>query len=266
MDGGVLSAETVQGESARYAAEVVCIPGLWSGSAVWRGFAGYLAHRGWHCHLLDVRPVSGGVEARGAAVAQYAAGLATPAILLGHDGGSLVALAAARRTLPAALVLLAPLAPGSRGARLLTVTPRSLLALVLGRPVPPPSGLAAAAWLDVPAPARARVEPLLAAEDPATMRDVVWGRYRLGPGPGPPALLVAGGRDRMLPPAVAGPLAHALGAELRVLETLGHWPLAGPGWQDAVAVVHRWLVQRLGESLLELHAEAMAERESEEEE
>ena len=259
----MLSAETVHGESARYAAQVVCVPGLWASAAVWRGFAGYLGHRGWECHLVDVRPVSGGVEARAAAVAEYAAALPAPAILLGHDGGGLIALAAARRSPPAALVLLAPLAPGSRGARLLTLAPRSLLALLLDRRVPPPSGLAAAAWLDLPGPARARVQPLLAPEDAASVRELLWGRLRLEPAPGPPALLVAGGRDRVLAPASAAPLARALGAELRVLETAGHWPLAGPGWQEASALVHRWLVQRLGEPLLELHAEAMAEREVE---
>jgi pimeloyl-ACP methyl ester carboxylesterase len=79
-----------------------------------------------------------------------------------------------------------------------------------------------------------------------------------------PALVVAGEHDPLLAPADAGVLAEALGAEIRVLVGAGHWPLAGPMWQGAVDLVHRWVVQTLGEPLLELHAETMAEREEEE--
>src|SRR6266516_2952258 len=155
----MLTAETLPAEGARYAAGLVCIPGLWAGSRVWRGFASYLGHRGWECHLLDVRGVVGGLTARAAAVREYAAALPAPAVFVGHDAGGLVALAAAAR----------------------------------------------------------------------------------GP--------------------AAEALARSLGAELRVLEGARHWVLAGAGWQPAVALVHRWLVQRLGEPLLETYAEALADRE-----
>jgi hypothetical protein len=60
-------------------------------------------------------------------------------------------------------------------------------------------------------------------------------------------------------------LAGTVAAEVHVLESAGHWPFAGPCWQNAVALVHRWLVQRLGEPLLELYAETMAERDAEDE-
>jgi len=46
-----------------------------------------------------------------------------------------------------------------------------------------------------------------------------------------------------------------------VLEGAGHWLLGDAGWQPAVSLVHRWLVQRLGEPLLETYAEAQADRE-----
>jgi pimeloyl-ACP methyl ester carboxylesterase len=259
----MLTAETVHPEGARYAAAVVCIPGLWAAGGVWRGFASYLAHRGWECHLLGVREIPGGIEARAGAVADYVAELPVPAILLGHDAGALVALAAAQRRRPAAIVALAPLAPGSRGARLLVRAPGSLLALVLGRPVPPPAGAAAAPWLDLVEPLAGGVRVALAPEDAASVRDVAWGRFRPPPAAGIPAVLVGGARDRILPPADAEALARRLGAEPHVLEGAGHWSLAGPTWQAAVALVHRWLVQRLGEPLLELYAEAVAEREAE---
>jgi pimeloyl-ACP methyl ester carboxylesterase len=77
-----------------------------------------------------------------------------------------------------------------------------------------------------------------------------------------PVLVVSGEDDRTLTPREAVALAQALRADQRVLPGTGHWPLAGPRWQDTVALVHRWVVQRLGEPLLDLYAEALAERES----
>jgi pimeloyl-ACP methyl ester carboxylesterase len=257
----MLTSETLPAEGARYAAALVCIPGLWAGPSVWRGFGSYLGHRGWECHLLDVRPIHGGIAARGAAVAEYVAGLPGPAILLGHDAGALVGLDAAGRREVAGLVMLAPLAPGSRGAQRLIATPRRLISLVLGGAVAPPDGVAAAAWIDVPEPVRAQVGAGLTLEEAASVRDVAWGRVSpkrpLGDAP---TLVVAGDRDALLRVDEADALARDAGGELRVLEGAGHWPLAGAGWQAAVGVVHRWLVQRLGAALLELYEEAMAER------
>ena len=83
--------------------------------------------------------------------------------------------------------------------------------------------------------------------------------------PGVPTLVVAGGDDRLLDPRSAEAFAGATGAELRVVEGGGHWLLAGPRWQGVAALVHRWLVQRLGESLLDFYAEAMADRDADDE-
>src|SRR5206468_1368748 len=189
----MLSADIVRPESARYTTSLLCIPGLWAGPDVWRAFAGYLAHRGWESHLLDVRALDAGVAERAAAVAAHAAALPTPPVLLGHDLGSLVALAAAARTRTAAVVLLAPLVPGSAPARALALRPGTFLQLL-------------------PAPA-------------------------------------------------AAAFARALGAEHQSLDGAGHWLFAGPAWQRGVGLVHRWIIQRLGEPLLERYAEAMTERE-----
>jgi len=48
-----------------------------------------------------------------------------------------------------------------------------------------------------------------------------------------------------------------------VLPGAAHWPLVESRWQQTVDLLHRWLVRQLGEALLELHAEAMAERDAE---
>src|SRR5439155_11196982 len=126
------------------------------------------------------------------------------------------------------------------------------------RPVPGP---AAAAWADLPPARRAST----GAEDAAAVREVVWGRVHPAAA-GVPTLVVAGACDPLLPLPTADALAQSLGAELRVLEGAGHWPLAGVSWQPAVSLVHRWLVQRLGEPLLETYAEALADREPTEDE
>jgi pimeloyl-ACP methyl ester carboxylesterase len=256
----MLTAETVPAEGARYAASVVLVPGLWAPSGAWRAVATYLAHRGWDCHLPDLRAVAGGLAARAAALSELTATLPSRAVLVGHDGGALAALGAARQAPAASLVLVAPLVPGSREARTLVRRLRSLWALVGGGRVPPPDGDAAALLCgELPAPTRAQVLAALGSDDAAAVRDVVWGRVALAPAP-VPTLLVSGARDPLLPPPAAATLAATLGAEHRTLEQAGHWPLAGAAWQPTVDLVHRWLVQRLGEPLLELYPEAMVER------
>src|SRR2546428_5341115 len=87
----MLSAETPPAEGARYAAGLVCIPGLWAGSGVWRGFASHLGHRGWECHLLDVRGVAGGPAPPAAAGGGDAAAPPAPAVLPRHGPRGLVA-------------------------------------------------------------------------------------------------------------------------------------------------------------------------------
>src|SRR5438046_2594297 len=126
-----------------------------------------------------------------------------------------------------------------------------------GSPVPAPVGPAAAAWADLPPALRASTGP----EDATAVREIVWGRVRPVAAAGVPTLVVAGAGDPLLSPPAADALARSLGAELRVLEGAGHWSLAGAGWQPTVSLVHRWLVQRLGEPLLETYAEALADRE-----
>ena len=259
----MLSADIVRPESARYATSLLCVPGLWAGPGVWRGFASYLAHRGWESHLLDVRALDAGLAERAAAVAAYAAALPGPPVLLGHDLGSLVALGAAARARTAALVLLAPLVPGSAPARALVLRPATFLQLLFARRVPPPSGAAAAPLCgELAAPLRDALVANFAPESPRAVREVV--RPRTPPaGVGVPTLVVAGDRDPLLPPPMAATFAGALGAEHQPLEGAGHWLLAGATWQRGVGLVHRWIVQRLGEPLLERYAEAMAEREEE---
>jgi pimeloyl-ACP methyl ester carboxylesterase len=258
----MLSAEVVHAEGARYAAPLILVPALWAGPAAWRGCAGFLAHRGWECHLVDVRGAGqGGLVARGAAIAEYAAALATPPVLVGHDAGGLAALLAAVRHPMAAVVLVAPIVPGSGAARSLVRSPRALLALLRGRPVAPPAGRAAVLFLGDRGVVPPQLVDVLAPEPAEVVRDVAWGRAPIAGVPGLPVLVATGDSDPLASPDVLAAFARAIGAECERLPGAAHWPLFGRAWQPTIDVVHRWIVRRLGAPLLELYEEAMAERE-----
>src|SRR5262249_35616841 len=155
----------------------------------WRRFAGLLGHRGWECHLVDVRGVGGGLAARAAALADYVGALPAPAVLVGHDAGGLAALGAPAPCRGTALVMLAPVAPGSPRARALALSVAALLALLRSRPVPPPAGRRATLLNgDLPPPERAEVQASLGPEDADVVRDVLWGRMALARAPGVPTL------------------------------------------------------------------------------
>jgi pimeloyl-ACP methyl ester carboxylesterase len=79
-----------------------------------------------------------------------------------------------------------------------------------------------------------------------------------------PTLVVGGEYDPLLPRNAGIALASMLGAEHVEIPGAGHWPLLPPCWRSTVGIVHRWLVHRLGEPLLDLYAEAMADREPDE--
>ena len=75
-----------------------------------------------------------------------------------------------------------------------------------------------------------------------------------------PTALIVGEHDPRSSPADRSALAAQLGADLVVLPAAAGAPLATGAWQEHAGAVHRWLVQHLGETLLELYEEAMAER------
>jgi pimeloyl-ACP methyl ester carboxylesterase len=210
---------------------------------------------------LDLRSLARGIADRAVAVAAYARRLPAPPILIGHGAGAIVALAAAAQGPAAAVVLIAPLVPGSPEARGLATRWGILTALLRGRPVPPPTGRAASLLTgDLPPSERASAEAQLGSDSAAAILDVARGRIDPPPAGRVPAIVLSGDRDPLLPSGAATTFARRVGAEHQVLGNVGHWLLAGPSWQRTVDVLHRWLVQRLGEPLLELYPEAMADR------
>jgi pimeloyl-ACP methyl ester carboxylesterase len=258
----MLDAEVVPPEGARYAASLVLVPGLWTTPAGWRRCAGFLAHRGWECHLVDVRGVAGGVAGRGAAVAEYARGVEGRVVLVGYDAGAWIAAAAAAPSSAAAVALVAPLPPGGAAVRRIAFELRVLWALVAGRPVPPPAA-ADPPWSEAPGGSDAHVET--APADPVVAREILWGRLATASVTGVPVLVVAGERDPYAGPDDVMALASRLGSKTALLPEAGHWLLGPRFFQATAGTVHRWIVQELGAPLLELYPEAMAAREEEDE-
>jgi pimeloyl-ACP methyl ester carboxylesterase len=76
----------------------------------------------------------------------------------------------------------------------------------------------------------------------------------------PPTLVLRGAEDRIVSLEDVHGFAGELGAETVDVPAHGHWLLDPPASEECVDRIHRWLVRQLGEDLLELHAEAMAER------
>jgi non-heme chloroperoxidase len=239
-------------EGGRYATSLVLVAGLWTPAATLRGMASFLGHRGWEGRIPELVG-QGGLTARADTVAAAVRSVPAPPVLVGHGAGALVALEAAQRAPAAALVLLLPTLPGSVASQTLTRRWEALAALILGRDVPAPGGASARRIYGPTAP------PALVPDTREAVLDVVRGRVSLRAVPALPTLLVSSPDDPLLGPESAGSLAATLGATHRTLPG-GHWTITGPRWRDAVAVVHRWLVQSLGESLLELYEEAMADR------
>lgn len=250
---GPLWADVIEPESAKFTAPLLLIHGLWSCASLWRGFVGYLAHRGWLCVCVELRPRQPASVA--CSVAEHVENLrgvlaALPArpVVVGHDLGALLALQIAGDA--AAAVALAPLvtlpvASPAFGSRI------GWIDWLLRRRLRAPGGQ----W-------RAEYAPRFHAErEPrALLRELLQNEIVVARLPdATPALIVAGERDPVTPVAAARTLAAAVGAELRVERGAGHALPIEAGWDRRVSDIHRWIVRQLGQPLLALYHESMAE-------
>lgn len=244
--------EPVEAENERYAASLLFVHGLWAGPQLWRGFAQGFAHRGWRCLLLDGRARDSeaiGFEGWRRSVESAVAGLDGPVVVVGHDAGGLIALSMAERGEVAAAVSVAPLLGGV--ASLLGLATRARGRLGMGWAEPPDG--------DHPyretasAQARASIDALLAPEPagrPASLR----GRVLTPGAPVVPTLLVAQEDDTVVP----GDLVEITGAGIAA-ESIrlpgGHWAMLEGRPDPWIMPVHRWLIRRLGPSLLLLRGD-----------
>jgi pimeloyl-ACP methyl ester carboxylesterase len=242
----------IEAENERYAATLVFLHGLWAGPDIWRPLALGFAHRGWRCALVDVRGAAGG---RPGALAWSEEAekrideLATPVVVVGHDAGALLALSWAERGRVTACVAVAPLLEGARPL----VGPLGRLRARLGGGAVPPPGPDHAYRRVLAAAAEGILKEALVPESP---QRISWLRGRvLAPGaPSVPALLVAQAQDAVVSPSLVEITARGIEADSLVLPG-SHWPMLEPNPDAWLSPVHRWLIRRLGPSLLLLRGD-----------
>ena len=117
------TAEVLFPEREKFAAPLLLLPGLWTGSWIWHEAAWGFSQRGWVCWALDLytqqsRRQCGNtsLEDHLTTITAASAALDDPPIVIGFDLGSLLALLVTARIQPRALVCISPCCPvtGSR--------------------------------------------------------------------------------------------------------------------------------------------------------
>jgi pimeloyl-ACP methyl ester carboxylesterase len=249
---GPLTAETVQGEGAKFTAPLLLVHGLWSDARIWRRFVGFLSHRGWTCIAVNLRGRDGSPPVASVAehlddLKQVMAALEAPPVVVGHDLGGLLALhlSGARAVVALAPLVPLPLAPTPAPA---LRRAGNVLSRWRGQPLTPPRG----SWRDDYVAQPSAREPSIVVRElmakpwmPAALPADV------------PGLVLGRERDRIVDPELAAKLAVAAGAEFQLCAGDSHAMMTDAGWEERVSIVHRWLIRTLGAPLLALYEEAM---------
>ncbi len=242
----------IEAENERYGATLVFLHGLWAGPEIWRGLALGFAHRGWRCAVVDARetaPERPGFEEWCDDAAAEIAKLELPGVAIGHDAGGLVALRLASRGAVRAAVAVAPLLGGAKGL----IDPVTRLRSRLGvGAVEPPS-------VDHPyrRAATREANAILASAltlEPAARIGALRGSA-IAPGAAPvPTLLVAQAADPVVSQSLVEITASGIEADAMTLPG-SHWPMLEPQPDAWMSPVHRWLIRRLGPSILLLRGD-----------
>jgi pimeloyl-ACP methyl ester carboxylesterase len=244
-------------------APVVMVHGAFCGGWVFERFREPFEAAGHQVLTPDLKGHAAG-SARGAAagasmsdyardIAALCDGLSEAPILIGHSMGGLVAQMAAQRTRLSGLILLAPSPPwGVTGSSMEeAVSAMSLYALgpYWLQAIDPDYALAKLYSLDrmepadrkavfarmVPESGRALWETLNWWLDPFMTTSVSASQVKA------PALVLAGGRDVIHPPATVRQTAMRLSADFQVMREMSHWLPGEPGWDEAAAFCLNWL-------------------------
>lgn len=242
----------IEAENERYAATLVFLHGLWAGPEIWRGFAFGFAHRGWRCAVVDARetaPERPTFSQWCDDVAAELSSLELPAVAIGHDAGALVALELAARGATKAAVAVAPLLDGVKP--LVDPVTRIRCRLGVGGIEPPPADHP---YRDAAtAEARAILAQALSVE-PAARAGSLRGAAIAPAASAAPALLVSQAADAVVPQALVEITASGIEADSMILPG-SHWPMLEPNPDAWMSPVHRWLIRKLGPSLLLLRGD-----------
>ena len=244
-------------------APVVMVHGAFCGGWVFERFQKPFEAAGHEVFCPDLKGHAAG-SARGATagvsmsdyarqIADLCNALPEAPILIGHSMGGLVAQMAAQRANLSGLVLLAPSPPwgvtGSSMEEAISAVSLYALGPYWLQAIDPDYALAKLYSLDrmekadrkavfarmVPESGRALWETLNWWLDPFMTTSVTASRIKA------PALVMAGGRDLIHPPATVRQTAGRLSAEFHVLREMSHWLPGEPGWDEAAGLVLSWL-------------------------
>jgi hypothetical protein len=241
--------EVVRAESPRFRHSLLLVHGFWTGAWIWRGFASYLAHRGWDAYVPSFLANGPGIDlaARLEFLDRFCATLPAAPVVVAHEAGVVPATMLARAIGAPALVLFAPLVlPPDGGALGVLAHPSFWWARAFGRVLGPPRGRLAEAWK------RELGEDFgqLRSDSAPFFRSVLSspaGIVREGP----PGFVSCSTADPLTPATAVERLAARSGWTFDVHESAGHFPMRTPGWERIADRVHRWAVRVMGADLLE---------------
>jgi pimeloyl-ACP methyl ester carboxylesterase len=232
-------------ENGGRSAVVVAVHGAGGGGWEWGVWARALAFRGFSVIAPDLMPAAAGIEATTfsdyrAQVLDWCAGARKPVVLAGASLGALLALAAASRAKPLALVLVNPLPPAGVLARpLYDVRPpvvpwareRSLASTRRAMPDADDAArlYALRRWRDESGAALNEARDGIAVEMPRC-----------------PVLLIASELDTDVPMAASRALAVRLSADFRTVAGASHvGPLLGASAATTASEAADWLAARI---------------------
>jgi len=235
-----VAVDVARAEASRFRHPLLLLHGLWTGSAIWRGTMGYLAHRGWDSWAPSFLEGDHPIADRGPLLIDLCRTLAAPPVVVGHDAGAYLATdLATALDLPAVVAVTPLLSRRDAGRAGIFAWPRLWRARFFGATLPPPAGVAAAAYK--------AAEDVVRPDSAALFRRVAAASM---PGADRPSLLIGSAGDPITDPGDVERVARERGWSFHRHDGRGHFPMVEPGWERLADDVHRWLVRTLGEELL----------------
>jgi pimeloyl-ACP methyl ester carboxylesterase len=238
------------------------VHGAYTGAWCWdEYFLPWFARHGFDAHAVSLRghgasPVVGALDLASLDdyvddVAEAAARLEAPAVLVGHSMGAIVVQRAARRVAAPAIVLLAPVPPHGLSGSLFALASRDppLFLAINSMQVAnggEPAGLARIRdYLfsqSVTETAARRHLMRMQRESTRALADLAWPQhFWIAPSVGLPALVIGAGRDAFFPAPMLEEAARFHGVQPIVFEAMAHAMMLEPGWRNVAACIRDWI-------------------------
>jgi pimeloyl-ACP methyl ester carboxylesterase len=265
LELGRIPAQRELPEPVKFAWPIMVLPEFFTTPRHLALVLGYLASIGWEVFVPDLRAVIGKGSTPPieklrfndlAAVASEAIeGIGRDAVVLGHGVGGLVALKLSEHRRVKAAVAYAPLVPGFRTPLIGGIGNR--IAMMLGRPIKPPSGRILFELIADSDPfTREGLIKAMVPDSGALATDIISGAIEFAAADkAAPRLVVAGDSDIFAPLQETTKFAESIGAKLATIRGRGHWLIGGRALERAINETQRFLVRALGQDLLLLYPE-----------